>query len=163
MGVFDDIKTAMAISADDTAFVPAQRIDSLVTDFVSGEQRCRTDYAGTVWYGGHPQIIKGHPLPGRNAAEIKNPFWVPDSHTYERAARDDVQIQATAAVQGGMATTAGGNFQILDVAAALGEEAGGDGALRVFLAVTAVASLPLGVVYRVTVTCAPEAVRPAVA
>ncbi len=96
MGVFDDIKRASAISVEDMAFVPAERIDSLVTDPVSGAERRRTDYAGTVWFGGHPEVISGHPLPGHSAAEVKNPFWLPNSHAYEPGARDDIQIQATA-------------------------------------------------------------------
>ena len=34
------------------------------------------------------------------------------------------------------------------------------GALLVYVAVTAVANLPLGVAYRVTVICGPDAIRP---
>lgn len=159
MGLFSDIKKAHEISADDAISVPAQRIDTVVTDPLSGQQRHRTDYAGTVWYGGLPQIVGGHPLSGRNA-EFRTPFWLPDSHGYESGATGDVQVQASAAVQGGMATSAGGNFQILEVAAALGEDPPNSGALLVFVTVTAVATLPLGVAYRVTVICAPEALRP---
>lgn len=36
--------------------MPAQRIDTVVADPVTGDQRRRTDYAGTVWYGDRPQI-----------------------------------------------------------------------------------------------------------
>lgn len=159
MGLFSDMKKAHEISADEAISVPAQRIDTVVADPVSGEQRRRTDYAGTVWYGGRPQITGGYPLPGRNA-EISTPFWLPDSHRYEPGAAGEVQVQANAAVQGGMATSAGGNFQILEVAAALGEDPQTSGALLVFVAVTAVATLPFGVAYRVTVICAPEALQP---
>jgi hypothetical protein len=69
-----------------------------------------------------------------------------------------VRIQATAAMQAGIATNSGGNFQILDVVAALGEDAQNAGALRVYVTVTAAAGLPFGVSYRIAVTCAPDAV-----
>jgi hypothetical protein len=158
MGLFSDMRKAQEMSADEVVPVPAGRIDTVVGDPVSGEQRRRTDYAGTVWFGGRPQIVGGQPLPGRNA-EIQTPFWLPDSHRYEPGAGGDVQLQASAAVQGGMATSAGGNFQILEVAAALGEDPQSGGALRVFVAVTAVTTLPLGVAYHVTVVCPAEALQ----
>jgi hypothetical protein len=161
MGLFGDLsRAAREITADVTTFAPAQRIDSLVEDPDSGEQRRRTDYAGTVWYGGPPQMVGRHPLPGDTAAQISAPFWLPDSHLYEPSAAGDVQVQATAAVQGGLATSSGGNFEILDVAAALGEHPEHAGAFLVYAAVTAVASLPFGVSYRVTVVCAPGLLRP---
>lgn len=52
MGWLDDMKRDMAEARDarDTISpVPAQRIDTVVLDPVSGEQRHRTDYAGTLW------------------------------------------------------------------------------------------------------------------
>ena len=54
-------------------------------DPVSGQQRRRTDYAGTIWFGGRPQMVGEHPLPGRNA-QITTPLWLPDSHRYDAAA-----------------------------------------------------------------------------
>jgi len=128
--------------------VPVDRIETAVTDPVSGELRHRTDYAGTVWYGGRPQM--GRPLPGGDA-EITTPFWLPDSHIYEPAAVGETQVQATAAVQSAWIQSAGGSYQIFEVSAALGEYSESDGGLRVFVAVTAFATLPLGVAYRVTV------------
>ena len=134
--------------------VPAQRIDTRLADSMSGEQRHRTDYAGTVWYGGRPQMTGGMVIGGGGLAQITTPFWLPDSHMYEPGAAGDAQIQASGAVQ-----SAARDSQILEVSAALGEEPQSSGALLVFVAVTAVASLPLGVAYRVTVVCAPEALR----
>ena len=135
--------------------VPAQRIDTVVADPVSGEQRRRTDYAGTVWYGGRPQMTGGIVMSTGGAAQITTPFWLPDSHMYEPGAAGDAQIQASAAVQS--ATEYG---QILEVGAALGEDPQNSGALLVYVAVTAAARVPFGVAYRVTVICGPEALRP---
>ena len=159
MGLFDDMQRAAAIKADIMAFEPAQLIDTLVTDPDSREQRRRTDYAGTAWFGGRPHMVGKYPLAGDPAAQISSPFWLPDSLAYEPGAVAGAHIQATAAVQGGLATDSGGNFEILDVMAALGEHPEAGGALRLYVGVTAVASLPFAVAYRVTVVCAPEMVQ----
>ena len=163
MGLFDDINRAREITADQVTVTPAQRVDSLVTDPETGEQRRRTDHAGTVWYGGLPQFVGRHPLPGDTAAQISSSFWLPDSHAYDAAAGESVQIQATASVQGGLATTSGGNLLILDVSAGLGANADGSGTTLVYVTVNAVASLPFAVAYRVIVICAPETLRAPVA
>lgn len=52
--------------------------------------------------------------------------------------------------------------QILDVSAALSEHPQNSRALLVYVAVTAAARLPLGVAYRVTVVCGPQALQPPV-
>ena len=135
--------------------VPALRLDTVVTDPQTGEQRRRTDYSGTVWYGGRPQMTGGMVIGGGGIAQITTPFWLPDSHKYGPEAAAAAQIQAGAAVQ-----SAARDGQILDVNAGLGEDPQGGGALLAYVGVTAVASLPLGVAYRVTVICAPEALRP---
>ena len=159
VGLFEDMKKSAAMSAEEPVVVPADRIDLVAADPVSNESLRRTDYAGTVWYGGRPEFVGKHPLPGDGAAQINAPFWLPDSLSYEPGV-EGIRIQATAAVQGGLATTSGGNFQILEVVAALGEDPQNADVRRVFVAVTAVASLPFGVSYRVSVTCSPDAVRP---
>jgi hypothetical protein len=157
-GFLDDINKAGQISADDVALAPAQRIDTLVADPDSGEQLRRTDYAGTVWYGGRPQFVGRHPLPGADA-QIGASLWLPDSHGYEAGAAGGVQVQATATVQGGLTTSNGGNLLVLDVGAALGADPQNSAAMLVYLTVNAVASLPFGIAYRVIVVCAPEVLR----
>jgi hypothetical protein len=143
------------MSADMISPLPAQRIDVVVADPVTGEQRRRTDYAGTVWYGGRPQMTGGMVMSRGGAAQITTPFWLPDSHVYEPGAAADAQVQASAAVQ---SSTEYG--QILEVRAALGEDPQNSGALLVYMAVTAAARVPFGVAYRVTVICAPQALQP---
>ena len=132
----------------------AQRLDMVVADPVTGERRRRTDYAGTVWYGGRPQMTGGMVMSRGGAAQITTPFWLPDSHVYEPAAAADAQIQATAAIQS--STDYG---QILEVHAALGGDPQNSDALLVYMAVTAAARVPFGASYRVTVICAPEALQ----
>lgn len=159
MGWLDEMKDEIAEAKDarDTISpVPAERLDTVVADPVSGGQRLRTDYAGTVWYGGRPQM--GRPLAG-SFAEITAPVWLPDSHLYEPGAAGDAQVQAGGSVQSAWIQSAGAGLQIFEVSAALGEDPESSGTLRVYLTVTAAANLPLGVAYRVTVLCAPEALR----
>src|SRR3954469_21076078 len=138
--------TVSPVSGGVISPVAAQRIDTLVVDPPTGEQRRRTDYAGTVWYGGRPQMTGGMVVGGGGLAQITTPFWVPDSHMYEPAAAATAQIQVSAAVQ-----SAARDGQILEVNAGLAEDPQNSGALLAYVAVSAVASLPLGVAYRITV------------
>jgi hypothetical protein len=58
MGWLGDVKRdidAAKESRDEIHPEPAARLDMLVHDVRSGEQRLRTEYAGTVWYGGRPR------------------------------------------------------------------------------------------------------------
>ena len=159
MGFLDDIQQQIHLARESRDLItpePVQRIDTLVADPLSGERRHRTDYAGTVWYGGRPQL--GHPLSGMGA-QLTTPFWLPDSHMYEPTAAATAQVQATAAIQGARASSTGSDFQIVEVGAGLAEDPRGTGALLVFMGVMANATLPLGVSYRVTVVCAVDGVR----
>ena len=143
------------MSSDMISPVPGERIDTVVTDPVTAERRRRTDYAGTVWYGGRPQMTGGMVMGRGGAAQITTPFWLPDSHVYDAAMAADAQVQASAAVQSMVEYC-----QILDVSAGLGEHPQDSGALLVYVAVTAAARVPLGGAYRVTVICGPEALQP---
>jgi hypothetical protein len=133
---------------------PVQRLDTLVTNPLTGVQLHRTDYAGTVWYGGRPQVSGGMVISRGGGAQIGTPFWLPDSHAYDPAAAASAQIQASAAVQSTVEYA-----QIMEVSAALGEDPQGSGVLRVYVTVAGSSRIPLGVSYRVTVICPPEGVR----
>ena len=133
--------------------VPAPRIDTLVEHPLTGQRQRRTDYSGTVWYGGRPQVMGNMVVSQGGGAQISTPFWLPDSHAYDAAAAD-VQIQASASLQ-----SVSDYGQILEVAAALGDDPQGGGAKRVYVAVSATARVPLGVAYRVTVICGADAVQ----
>ena len=77
---------------------PAPRLDTRVTDAETGEQLHRTDYAGTVWYGGRPQVMAGGVVSTGGVAQISTPFVLPDSHRYARDALTEAHVQVTAAV-----------------------------------------------------------------
>lgn len=104
--------------------MPAQRIDTVVADPVTGDQRRRTDYAGTVWYGDRPQITGAMVMSRGATAQITTPFWLLDSHVYEAGATGNAQIQASAAVQGTSEFS-----HLLEVGAGLGQDPQDNGAL----------------------------------
>jgi hypothetical protein len=142
------------MSSDMISPVPAPRIDTLVEHPVTGLKQRRTDYAGTVWYGGRPQVMGGMVVSRGGGAQISTPFWLPDSHAYDAQAAAEAQVQASAALQ-----SVSDHGQILEVAAALGEDPQGGGAMRVYVAISATARVPLGVSYRVTVITGADAVQ----
>jgi len=163
MGFFGEIRSsieaAQSTSADDAIVASARRIDTLVTDPTNHEHRLRTDYAGTIWFGGRPELTAVRSM-GREV-EIRRALRLPDSHGYEPSVGENAQIQASVAVQGALATrSAGGTFHILEADAGLGQGSE-DSTLFVHLSVGAVATLPLGLAYRVTVVCDPAGLRPA--
>ncbi len=142
------------MSSDMISPVPGPRIDSIVEHPVTGLKQRRTDYAGTVWYGGQPQVMGAMVVSQGGGAQISTPFWLPDSHAYDPQVAADAQVQASAALQ-----SVSDHGQILEVAAALGEDPQGGGAMRVYVAISATARVPLGVSYRVTVISSSEAVN----
>ena len=77
---------------------PQPRIDTLVTDAVSGEQRRRTEYSGTLWWGQPPEIGRHtHARGGR--WRDGGVLFLPDSLPYRRAELANAQVSCTAAVQ----------------------------------------------------------------
>ena len=142
------------MSGDMISPVPAPRIDSVVEHPLTGQKQRRTDYAGTVWYGGRPQMTPGMVISRGGGGQYTTPFWLPDSHAYDPQAAADTQIQASAALQ-----SVSDHGQIVEVAAALGEDPNGGGTLRVYVGITAAARGPLGVAYRVTVISGVDAVQ----
>jgi hypothetical protein len=79
------------------AVEPQPRIDTLTTDAASGTQLRRTEYAGTVWFGGKPQLTGYGTITMSQAARVQTPFFLPDSLPYR--AGTGVLIAMTVAVQ----------------------------------------------------------------
>ena len=136
---------------------PEPRIDTLVTSAVSGEQRRRTDYRGTVWYGQPPEIgARRIAAPGSGPlAWESSAFFLPDSLPYRRAELGDAQVSCSAAIH-----AAHGNYHLVMGAEAswADDPRGGDLCwLQLGLTVHA-SSEPIGVSYGVVVLCAPAAV-----
>jgi len=73
----------------------------LSIDAVSGEQRRRTDYRGSVWFGQRPETgARRIVAPGARYLEWEGTaFFLPDSLPYRRAELADAQVSCSAAIQ----------------------------------------------------------------
>ena len=138
--------------AADIEVVPQPRIDLLVDD-VSGTRRRRTEYSGTVWFGGRPQDIgHGAMIVSRGAARIDTPFFLPDSLPYRADALTDATLAVTVAVE-----SFNDYASLIDKAATFVLDPRG-APCWVQLQIVASSRIPLGVSYRVIATTAPDAV-----
>lgn len=134
--------------------VPQPRIDVLVTAADgSGRTLRRTEYHGTVWYGGRPQLTH-RPSTGV-AAGISTPFWVPDSLAYRDDRAHSAVVTASVGLQSVQTTG-----QVVELGAALHPHPGHAGLSYVLFSLQATAVLPLGLSYHVVVLADADAVEP---
>ena len=133
--------------------VPQPRVDTLVTDAATGEQRRQTEYSGTVWLGGRPQMTGFGSVSRGGLASIESPFVLPDSLPYVASRTADAVVACTIASQSATAAP-----QIADYRAGLVPDPRGGDLAWLQLQIVAVAQVPLGVSYRVVVQVALDAV-----
>lgn len=127
--------------------VPQPRLDTLVTDAAGGGERRRTEYSGTAWFGGRPNL-GGMTI--QRLASIESPFFLPDSLPYRPDPLDDAQVAATIAVQG----SPDGEHQLTEVHAGLVADPRNPVVCWIQLQVVGRAVVPLAVSYRVVVQVA---------
>lgn len=82
-----------------TSVEPQPRIDTLVTDAVSGATLRRTEYRGTAWYGTRPNVGSVFVTSSMGTARIESPFFLPDSHPYRTDAAGAARIVVSVAIQ----------------------------------------------------------------
>jgi hypothetical protein len=128
--------------------IPQPRIDVLVAA-ADGSSRPlrRTEYRGTVWYGGRPALTP-RARPGREApvSGVSTPFWIPDSLAYLGDGTGSAVVTASVSLQ-----SIQGAAQVVDVSAALHPHPGRAGNSYVLCSLQALAALPLGLSYQVVV------------
>ncbi|HET9419994.1 MAG TPA: hypothetical protein VFO49_02575 [Nocardioides sp.] len=135
---------------------PQPRIDTLVR-VPGGAERRRTEYLGTVWLNGKPQIDglrllrpasapKGVSLPEKNVS-----FFLPDSLAYARERLGDAQLSVTAS-----ARAIGENGALIETVASFVDDPSG-APTWVNLRALAFSGWPLGISYRVVALTAPDA------
>ena len=130
--------------------VPQPRIDTLVVDAVSGTQRRRTEYSGTVWFGGRPQVTGYGTVTHTAFASIESPFFLPDSLPYRPDPLADALVTCAVAIQGAEDRS----HQILDYRAGLVADPRNPAVCWIQLQVIARAVVPLAVSYRVNAVVA---------
>lgn len=128
--------------------IPQPRIDVLVSAADgSGRSLRRTEYRGTVWYGGRPTLTPRARTRGEAApAAVSTPFWIPDSLEYLGDGTGSAVVTASVSLQ-----SIQGSAQVIDVSAALHPHPGRAGNSYVLFSFQALAALPLGLSYQVVV------------
>ena len=137
---------------------PQPRIDTL-TRRPDGTEVRRTDYAGTVWFDGKPEVDgltlrRSERVPrGIRVPSFTASFFLPDSLRYLREALSDATLSLTMDLR-----AAGGTNAITDAAAVFTDDPSG-APTWVQIHVRGYLSWPAGVGYRVVALTTPDAVR----
>ncbi len=130
--------------------LPQPRIDTLVTDAATGTQRRRTEYTGTVWVGGRPQVTGFGSITLAQMAVIDRPLFLPDSLPYRPDPLNDALVVCSVAIQGSMDEP----HHILDCSAGLVADPRNAAVSWIQLRVAARARTPFAISYRVTAVVA---------
>jgi hypothetical protein len=132
------------------------RIDTLVTDAASGEQRRRTEYIGTVWIDGRAEAagmaLRRIGPPGITTPRKDASLYVPDSLQYRREALDGAQLSVSATIQ-----ASGDQGAILEAAASFVDDPSGAPAW-VHLQLQAFSSWPCAIAYRIVAVTPTDAI-----
>ncbi len=137
---------------------PQPRIDTIVRLPGGGEAR-RTEYVGTVWFDGKPQVsglmLRRAPNAPRGirAPNFSTSFFLPDSLAYHRAALGDAALSVSVVLQASGDTSA-----IVGAAATFADDPSG---APTWIQVHLQGHLgwPAGVGYRIVARTPPDAVR----
>ena len=132
---------------------PQPRIDGFFED-PNGVRRRRTEYAGTVWYGGHPKITSMGAMSMNRNAQIETPVFLPDSLPYLADKLADASLSVTVAL-----INISDHFNLFGCSAAFVPDPGGR-PTWVQVHVSATGRVPVALSYRVVALTAPDAVEP---
>jgi hypothetical protein len=141
------------VSAGQIDIRPQPRIDTLATD-ATGRSRRRSEYTGTIVFGGQPEPTAygiGTPRP---TTMIDTQVFLPDSLPYRPDPLEDALVACSVAVQG----AEGGGHRVLDSAAGLAPDPRNPAVCWIRLHVVARTSLPFAVSYRVDALVAMNAI-----
>jgi hypothetical protein len=150
----------------DVYLVAQPRIDTVVTGFPTDIRRLRSDYAGVAWIGDRPSADDGVMGPDYRRRRFDSRLFLPDTHWYDLDALDDVEVQVTAGLLQIPGTAQGSQGLVGALAEPVVEffehPDGLDG-VGLCLRLRGDIWSNVGLSYRVTVLCAPQAVsRPGV-
>lgn len=144
----------------DVHLVAQPRIDTIVTEFHSDGRRLRSDYAGTAWIGDQPGPETGMMGPQYRRRAVDSRLFLPDTHWYDVAALDDVEVQVSVGLFQVPATdrgTQGLVGAIAEPAVEFFEHPEGLAGVGLCLELRGEIWSNLGLAYRVSVLCRPEA------
>ncbi|MEV4630829.1 hypothetical protein AB0J90_31650 [Micromonospora sp. NPDC049523] len=148
---------------DATVLLAAQpRIDTVATGFFTDARRLRSDYAGIAWIGGQPDADTGLMGPEYKRRRVDSRLFLPDTHWYDLDALEDVEVQLSVGllqIPGTAQGTQGLVGAIADPVVEFYEHPDGGTGVGLCLWVHGDIWSNVGLSYRVTVLCAPDAVR----
>jgi hypothetical protein len=136
---------------------PQPRIDTLVR-LVSGGEARRTEYVGTVWFDGKPEIAgltlrRSATAPrGIRTPNFEASFFLPDSLPYRRAQLGAATLSVSVVLQGSGETSA-----ILDASASFTDDPSGNPVTWVQVHMRGSLGWPAGVGYRIVALTPPDA------
>ncbi|MEE6263975.1 hypothetical protein [Plantactinospora sonchi] len=147
---------------DADVYLAAQpRLDTVVTEFQSDARRLRSDYAGMAWIGDQPDSDTGLLGPDYQQRDVDSQLFLPDTHWYDLDALDDIEVQVSV----GLLQVANTALRSQGLVGALAEPVveffehpEGEPGVGLCLGLRGRIFSNLGVSYRVTVLCPPEAV-----
>ena len=136
---------------------PQPRIDTLVRLAAGGEAR-RTEYVGTVWFDGKPQIsgltLRRSPNAPRGirTPNFETSFFLPDSLPYRRAQLGGATLSVSMALTG-----AGDTSAIVDASASFTDDPSGNPVTWVQVHLRGSLGWPAGIGYRIVALTPPDA------
>jgi len=136
---------------------PQPRIDTLVRLATGAEVR-RTEYVGTVWFDGKPEISGLSLHRSANAARgIRTPnfaasFFLPDSLPYQRSKLGSATLSVSVVLQASAETSA-----IVDASASFTDDPAGNPVTWVQVHLRGSLGWPAGVGYRIVALTPPDA------
>lgn len=139
---------------------PAPRLDTVVTEFHTEARRLRTDFAGMAWVGDDPDPKTGMMGPRYQRRRVDSRLFLPDTHWYDPEALDDADVQATVGlvqVPGTDKGTQGLVGAIAEPEVDFFEHPDENGRVGICLGLRGEIWSNLGLSYRITVLCRPEA------
>jgi hypothetical protein len=144
----------------DVHLVAQPRLDTVVTEFHTEARRLRSDFAGMAWIGDEPESESGMMGPEYQHREIDTRLFLPDTHWYDADALHDVEVQVTVGllqVPGTGRGTQGLVGAIADPEIHFFEHPDGADGVGLCLELRGEIWSNVGLSYRVTVLCRPEA------
>jgi len=145
----------------DVHLVAQPRLDTVVTEFQTEARRLRSDYAGMAWIGDRPGSDSGVLGPDYQRRDVDSQLFLPDTHWYEVDALDDVELQVVVGLLQVASTSLGTQGLVGAIAEPVVEffeHPDGQAGVGLCLGLRGEVFSNLGLSYRVTVLCQPEAV-----
>jgi hypothetical protein len=136
---------------------PQPRIDTLVRLAAGGEAR-RTEYVGTVWFDGKPELsglmLRRSPNAPRGIRmpNFATSFFVPDSLQYDRARLGEAVLSVSVLLRGSGETSA-----IVDAGATFTDDPSGAPVAWIQVHLRGHLGWPAGVGYRIVAVTPPDA------